>query len=76
METIYVTFTVPHLYQEDEKYAVACNDMEQAKEVARDANSFDGIKNIRLRKCGKPKAKDRVVMPYDDYWEYKEWLLG
>ena len=72
MKTIYVTFAVPHLFQKDEKFAVACKDMEQALEVAQDANSLDGIKNIRLRKCGKPK--DREVMSYDNYWEYEEWF--
>lgn len=71
MKTIYVTFSVPHLFQEDEKFAVRCESMEQAKEVAQYANSLDGIKNIRLRKCGKPK--DRNVMSYDNYWEYEEW---
>ena len=72
MKTIYVTFAVPHLFQEDEKFAVRCESMEQAKEVSQDANSLDGIKNIRLRKCGKPK--DRDVMSYDNYWEYEEWF--
>ena len=71
METIYVTFAVPHLFQEDEKFAVACKDMAQAREVAQDAYSLDGIKNIRFRKCGKPR--DRDVMSYDNYWEYEEW---
>ena len=72
MKKIYVTFTVPRLFQEDEKVAVRCESMEQAREVAQDANSLDGIKNIRLRKCGKPK--DRDVMSYDNYWEYGEWF--
>lgn len=71
MKTIYVTFAVPHLFQEDEKFAVRCESMEQAKEVAQDAYSLDGIKNIRFRKCGKPR--DRYVMSYDNYWEYEEW---
>ena len=72
MKTIYVTFAVPHLFQGDEKFAVACKGMEQAREVAQDAYSLDGIKNIRLRKCGKPR--DREVMSYDNYWEYEEWF--
>jgi hypothetical protein len=71
MKTIYVTFSVPHLFQEDEKFAVKCESMEQAKEVAQDANSLDGIKNIRLRKCGKPR--NREIMSYDNYLEYEEW---
>ena len=72
MKTIYVTFSVPHLFQQDEKFAVACEDIAQAREVAQDANSLDGIKNIRFRKCDKPR--NRVVMSYDNYWEYDEWF--
>lgn len=72
MKTIYVTFAVPHLYQDDEKFAVRCENMTQANKVAQDANSLDGIKNIRLRKCGKPRGRE--VMSYDNYWEYEEWF--
>lgn len=71
MKKVYVTFSVPHLFQSDEKFAVKCDDMEQAREVAQDANSLNGIKNIRLRKCGKPRGRE--VMSYDNYWEYEEW---
>jgi hypothetical protein len=69
MNTIYVTFAVPHLFQQDEKFAVKCDDMEQAREVGQDAYSLDGIKNVRIRKCGKPR--NREIMPYDNYWEHK-----
>lgn len=68
---IYVTFAVPHLFQKDEKFAVACEDMAQVREVAQDANSLDGIKNIRFRKCD--KTRNRVIIPYDSYWKY-EWF--
>ena len=71
MNAIYVTFAVPHLFQQDEKFAVKCENMDDAREVAQDANSLDGIKNIRLRKCGKPR--NREIMSYDNYWEYDEW---
>ena len=71
MKKIYVTFAVPHLFQQDEKFAVKCDDMEQAREVGQDAYSLVGIKNVRIRKCGKPL--NRVIMSYDNYWEYKEW---
>ena len=72
MNTIYVTFAVPHLFQQDEKFAVKCDDMEQAREVGQDAYSLDGIKNVRIRKCGKPR--NREIMSYDNYWEYEEWF--
>ena len=72
MKTIYVTFAVPHLFQENEKFAVKCDGIEQAREVGQDAYSLDGIKNVRIRKCGKPR--NREIMSYDNYWEYEEWF--
>ena len=69
---VYVTFTVSHLYYDDEKFAVKCENMDAAREVGQDAYSLDGVKNVRIRKCGRPC--DREVMSYDNYWEYDEWL--
>lgn len=69
---VFVTFSVPHLFQSDEKFAVRCKDMDDAREVGQDAYSLDGIKNVRIRKCGKPR--NREVMSYDNYWEYDEWF--
>ena len=53
MRTIYVTFAVPHLFQEDEKCAVACKDMAQALEVAQDANSLElaSYSNVHISRC-------------------------
>lgn len=71
MRTIYVTFSVPHLFQSDEKFAVKCENMDNAREVAQDAFALDGIKNVRIRKCSKPR--NREIMSYDNYWEYDKW---
>jgi hypothetical protein len=71
LKVVYITFTVPHLYSEDEKFAIECHGMQQATEVGSDACSFDGITNVRLRTCGKPSK--RTIMSYIDYWKY-EWL--
>ena len=68
---VFVTFTVPHLFQADEKFAVRCENMDDAREVGQDANSLDGIKNVRIRKSGKPR--NRLIMSYDNYWEYDKW---
>lgn len=68
---VFVTFSVPHLFQADEKFAVRCKDMDQAREVAADAYSLDAIKNIRFRRCGKPS--NRNIMSFDNYWEFDEW---
>lgn len=72
MKTIYVTFAVPHQFQSDEKFAVKCENMDGAIEVAQDAFSLHGIKNVRIRKCGKPR--NREIMSYDNYWKYGEWF--
>jgi hypothetical protein len=69
---VYVTFSVPHLFQSDEKFAVKCENMDKTREVAQDAYSLDGIKNVRIRKCGKPR--NREIMSHDNYWEYDEWF--
>ena len=69
---VFVTFSVPHLFQADEKFAVRCKNMDDAREVGQDAYSLDGIKNVRIRKCGKPR--NREIMSYDNYWEYDEWF--
>lgn len=69
---VFVTFSVSHLFQKDKKFAVKCDGMDKAREVAQDAYSLDGIKNVRLRKCGKPR--NREYMSYDNYWKYDEWF--
>ena len=69
---VFVTFSVSHLSQKDEKFAVRCDDMDKAREVAQDACSLGCIKNVRLRKCGKPR--NREIMSYAIYWEYDEWF--
>ena len=68
---LFITFFVRRLFKQNEKFAVKCNDMEQTREVAYDANSLVGIANIRLRKCGEPK--DRIILSYNDYWNYSKW---
>lgn len=68
---LFVTFSISHLFQSDEKFAVRCKDMEQAEDVGQDACSLAAVKNVRLRKCGKPR--NRNIMSYDNYWEYEEW---
>ena len=68
---IYVTFSVPHLFQADEKFAIKCNTEDEARDVAMDANSLDGVKNIRFRKCGKPYG--RLILTYDEYFDHSVW---
>jgi hypothetical protein len=67
METIYVTFAVPHLFRNAEKFAVKCNGLKQAQEVASDAHSLHGVMNIRFRKCNKPSG--RLILDYNLSWD-------
>lgn len=69
---IYVTFCIPQLIREDTKIAVKCQTEGQAIEVAQDAYSLAGIKNIRLRKCGRPR-KGRRIVAYEEYYKYHMW---
>ena len=69
---VYVTFYAEPTFGEDKKrIAVCCDDMEKAMDVAHDATSLVGVKNIRLRKCGKPSG--RTMLSYDDYFRYSCW---
>ena len=72
---VYVTFHVPQLVYSDKqfvveskKFAVGCKTEDEAMEVAHDANSLDGVKNIRFRKCGKPYG--RRILTYSGYFNY------
>lgn len=71
-EICFITFMVPRLCDADEKYAVRCDNMEQARVVYKDADSLDGVVNIRLRRCRKPRH--RMIMSFDNYWNYADWL--
>lgn len=68
---IYVTFYMWYSMTHKNKFAVECLNERQAKDVASDVYSFDGVGNIRFRKCGKPKG--RTIIEYNEYYNYK-WL--
>ena len=59
---LYITFT-----KGKEKVAVCCKDMGQATEVGSDACSLAIVKNVRLRKRGKPS--NRQILSYNEYWK-------
>lgn len=67
----YITFIVSYVDKADIKFAVECDSVVDACEVAYDANSLDGVKYIRLRRCCKPEK--RHIISYADYWDYKKW---
>ena len=72
MNSLYITFAVYDNPYYKRKIAVECNTLDKAKEVAYDADSLNGVVNIRLRRCGKPR-KDRRILSYDQYWRYYTW---
>ena len=68
MKAVYVTFTICTVFRfmEDKKYAVCCNNMDDAREVAQDACSLIATSNVRIRKCGKPR--NRIIIDCNEYW--------
>lgn len=67
---IYVTYTAVSLLRDDKmRFAVECDNMEQALEIASELNSRTNVKNIRLNKCGRglPEYESAIFT----YYEYK-----
>lgn len=54
---------VPHFKRF--KYAIECENLTKAYDVARDINSMDGIQYIRI--CKTNKDKTRILLSQDDY---------
>ena len=54
---------VPHFKRF--KYAIECENITKAYDVARDINSIDGIQYVRI--CKTNKDKSRIVLSQDDY---------
>ena len=54
---------VPHFKRF--KYAIECEDLTKAYDVASDINSIDGVQYIRI--CKTNKDKTRIVLTQDDY---------
>ena len=67
---IYVTFEVID-WDRKFKIAVECETIGEANEVAADARSTDGVKNIRFNRCG--RLGKRNVFDIQKYFTYKIW---
>ena len=68
---MYVTFNVrnlPCFGGKIERYAIKCKDMEQAKLIASDINSFDGVSYLRISTKSKPH-KEAHIFDGDRYFE-------
>lgn len=64
---VYVTYQFEYVNPcEVEKFAVKCNDMETAREVASERYSLEGIKYLRINKCGKLPKGTKII----DYQTY------
>lgn len=68
-ENIYVTFHVKRINKElgliISRYAILCNNMDEALECASDVYSVDGVQYIRLRKS-KP-LKNVTTFTFENY---------
>lgn len=64
---IYVTFQVkPSNYCKNlgyttQRYAIKCENMEQALKRMRDVYSYEGISYLRLNKCGRLKKRTTIL---------------
>ena len=71
METMYVTFRVDStpfckaVGISTRYYAVECRGEENAKAVAIDLNSIDGVDNVRINKSGRIPKK-REIIPFGE----------
>lgn len=51
-------------------YAVKCDNVEQAREVASDVAGIDGATYVRINQCGNIRhKKDAKIVTYDEYWK-------
>lgn len=60
---MYVTFNVrnlPCFGGKIDRYAIKCKNIEQAKEIAADVYSIDGISYLRINEKSKPHKNARV----------------
>lgn len=60
----WATFDTPTQFSH--QFAITCKDFEQARDVAMDMYSFDGIKYLKINTNGR-LAKDARVVSYEDY---------
>lgn len=50
-------------------YAIKCHDYDQAREIATDVCSLDGVTYVRINQCGHLKHKDTIITDGDEYWK-------
>lgn len=67
---IYVTFQVRFVHEGIKKYAVECKSLKEAREIAADVNSFDGVTYLRLNKCG-VLPQGTIVTKAKDYDKFQ-----
>lgn len=66
---IYVTYNHVSLLDGKTKtrFAVECENMEQANEIGYDLRSRTNVNNIRINKCGKGLPESARVFFYNEY---------
>lgn len=74
MKSVYVTFRLRRvevsanggLVMQAYRYAIPCTDINDAREVASDVYSIDGITHIYINKIGRLK-KGVILLPRENY---------
>ena len=75
MKKVYVTFQIKKVVSIDNsfvptfktfKYAIICDNMTEAIDIASDIYSIDGVKYVNFNKCGKFK-KGIEIIDKNDY---------
>lgn len=71
MKHIYVTYNHHSLISSGRKtrFAIECENMEQAAEIGLELNSRANISNVRINKSGKNLPDSACIF---FYWEYKK----
>jgi hypothetical protein len=49
------------------KYVVVCKNYEIAQKIAANAYSLDGIKYLRINKCGRTNVKNPIILTPEEF---------
>lgn len=70
--SIYVTYTKKSpLMHTKSRFAVMCENMEQAREVGYNLNSRPDVSNIRINKSGRGLPEEAFIFFYNEYMNAK-----
>lgn len=68
---IYITFyNNNNVFDRKLNYAIICNNVNQAIDIAMDINSYACFKNVRINRSGKFNKKDIEFIKADEYRQF------